>query len=216
VTGEVAEYECARLLNLELAPARTPGYDAIRLSDGKQVQIKGRRILPTSKPGQRVPKIDVSKAFDSVLLVLLDENFDATAIFQRQHTRSWACILDIAKSVFQVHGVDAHGNVVVRRQLRRSQVLPFSGETMARAIKVYRIADDMGADAASLPIRQGGMLASRASSCPRGSFWRSTMSPVSSLSDKYMAIVGEAGGKDWGVNEAGTKQMDSVLQARAL
>jgi len=84
VTGEVAEYEVARLLNLELAPARTPGYDAIRLSDGKQVQIKGRRILPTSKPGQRVPKIDVSKAFDSVLLVLLDENFDATAIYEAE------------------------------------------------------------------------------------------------------------------------------------
>ena len=33
--------------------------------------------------------------------------------------------LDIAKSVFQVHGVDAHGNVVVRSQLRRRQVLPF-------------------------------------------------------------------------------------------
>ena len=33
--------------------------------------------------------------------------------------------LDIAKSVFQVHGVDAQGNVVVRRQLRRRQVLPF-------------------------------------------------------------------------------------------
>jgi transposase len=33
--------------------------------------------------------------------------------------------LDIAKSVFQAHGVDVHGNVVVRRQLRRRQVLPF-------------------------------------------------------------------------------------------
>ncbi len=33
--------------------------------------------------------------------------------------------LDIAKSVFQVHGVDAEGEVVVRRQLRRSQVIPF-------------------------------------------------------------------------------------------
>ena len=27
--------------------------------------------------------------------------------------------LDIAKSVFQVHGVDAAGNIVVRRQLKR-------------------------------------------------------------------------------------------------
>ena len=33
--------------------------------------------------------------------------------------------LDIAKNVFQVHGIDANGNVVVRRQLRRRQVLPF-------------------------------------------------------------------------------------------
>src|SRR6266571_5147351 len=33
--------------------------------------------------------------------------------------------LDIAKSVFQIHGVDMHGNVVVRRQLKRRQVLVF-------------------------------------------------------------------------------------------
>jgi transposase len=33
--------------------------------------------------------------------------------------------LDIAKSVFQVHGVDADGNVVVRRQLKRRYVLAF-------------------------------------------------------------------------------------------
>ena len=33
--------------------------------------------------------------------------------------------LDIAKSVFQVHGVDADGNVVVRRQLKRRYVLTF-------------------------------------------------------------------------------------------
>ncbi len=33
--------------------------------------------------------------------------------------------LDIAKSVFQVHGVDEGGEVVVRRRLKRSRVLPF-------------------------------------------------------------------------------------------
>jgi transposase len=33
--------------------------------------------------------------------------------------------LDIAKSVFQVHGIDADGNVVVRRQLKRRYVLTF-------------------------------------------------------------------------------------------
>ncbi len=33
--------------------------------------------------------------------------------------------LDLAKNVFQVHGVDAEGNVVIRKQLRRRQVMPF-------------------------------------------------------------------------------------------
>jgi transposase len=33
--------------------------------------------------------------------------------------------LDIAKSVFQVHGIDAEGNVVLRRQLKRRYVLTF-------------------------------------------------------------------------------------------
>ena len=33
--------------------------------------------------------------------------------------------LDLAKSIFQVHGVDAEGHVVVRKALRRAQVLPF-------------------------------------------------------------------------------------------
>jgi transposase len=32
--------------------------------------------------------------------------------------------LDIAKSVFQVHGVDAAGKVIIRRQLKRRHVLP--------------------------------------------------------------------------------------------
>jgi hypothetical protein len=33
--------------------------------------------------------------------------------------------LDIAKHVFQVHGIDAAEKVVVRKRLRRSQVLEF-------------------------------------------------------------------------------------------
>jgi transposase len=33
--------------------------------------------------------------------------------------------LDIAKSVFQVHGVDAAGEVIVRRQIRRAQLLEY-------------------------------------------------------------------------------------------
>lgn len=33
--------------------------------------------------------------------------------------------IDLAKNVIQLHGVDAHGNTVLRKQLRRDQVIPF-------------------------------------------------------------------------------------------
>jgi transposase len=39
--------------------------------------------------------------------------------------------LDIAKSIFQVHGVDAAGQVVLRRQSKRRHVLAFFLKTAA-------------------------------------------------------------------------------------
>jgi len=39
--------------------------------------------------------------------------------------------LDIAKSSFQVHGVDAHGKVVIRKQLSRSKVRPYFAQLPA-------------------------------------------------------------------------------------
>jgi hypothetical protein len=89
VTGEVAEYEAARLLDIELSPVRQPGYDAIRKGpDGKaeRIQIKGRALLPGSKPGQRVGKLDLTKPWDLAMLVLLDETFTTTAIYEADRT----------------------------------------------------------------------------------------------------------------------------------
>lgn len=34
--------------------------------------------------------------------------------------------LDLAKNVFQVHGIATDGTVVIRRRLRRAEVVPFS------------------------------------------------------------------------------------------
>src|ERR1700726_3464546 len=46
--------------------------------------------------------------------------------FEEQKMQAITTIgLDIAKSVFQVHGVDAKGNVMFRRQLKRRYVLAF-------------------------------------------------------------------------------------------
>jgi hypothetical protein len=84
ITGEVAEFEAARILGVELTPARQAGYDALEHVDGgtRTLQIKGRCLLPGCKPGQRVASIDTGKDWDAVLLVLLDEDFDATAIYE--------------------------------------------------------------------------------------------------------------------------------------
>ncbi len=84
ITGEVAEYEAARILGLELTTARQAGYDAVETRGGKTVklQIKGRCILPGASPGQRMGSLDIHKDFDAVLLVLLDEHLNAFAIFE--------------------------------------------------------------------------------------------------------------------------------------
>ncbi|HHW4403466.1 TPA: DUF6998 domain-containing protein [Aeromonas hydrophila] len=84
ITGEVAEYEAARILGVELTPARQAGYDAIEIREGQpfRLQIKGRCVLEGSKPGQRMGSIDIHKEFDAVLLVLLDGDFEATAIYE--------------------------------------------------------------------------------------------------------------------------------------
>lgn len=49
ITGEVAEYEAARHLGVLLSHARTAGYDAIDMTSGQRLQIKGRVVLPNSK-----------------------------------------------------------------------------------------------------------------------------------------------------------------------
>jgi hypothetical protein len=83
ITGEVAEYEAARLLGLKLTAARTAGYDAIRpRGRNRRVSIKGRCLHPGASNSQRLGRIDVDKDFDSVLLVMMDENFEATAIYE--------------------------------------------------------------------------------------------------------------------------------------
>jgi len=54
----------------------------VKPETGHRYQIKGRCLLPGCKPGQRLGSIDITKEFDSVLLVLLDANFDATDIYE--------------------------------------------------------------------------------------------------------------------------------------
>ena len=84
VTGEVGEYEAARLLNLELAEVRQAVYDAIhRSADGEErLQIKTRVVHSSSGNTQRVGSIALDKPWDAVLLVLMNSDFEATEIIR--------------------------------------------------------------------------------------------------------------------------------------
>jgi hypothetical protein len=86
ITGEVAEFEAARILRVKLTVARQEGYDATETvgPTKRHLQIKGRCILPGSKPGQRLGGIKLDKPFDAVLMVLLDEEFNATEIYEAE------------------------------------------------------------------------------------------------------------------------------------
>src|SRR5947207_8159833 len=86
ITGEVAEYEAARILGVKLTPARNKGFDATERKNGavRRLQIKSRCLLKNHKPGQRLGRIDIEKDFDAVLMILLDENFDATSIYEAE------------------------------------------------------------------------------------------------------------------------------------
>lgn len=84
ITGEIAEYEAARILGVILQPARQAGYDATEVVDGqmRRLQIKGRYLPNGCTPGQRIGSIQTTKDWDSVLMVLLDASFTATEMWE--------------------------------------------------------------------------------------------------------------------------------------
>jgi hypothetical protein len=84
VTGEVGEFEAARLLGLELAPARAPGYDAVDHL-GRRFQIK-TRCIADSKRSQRIGALHTKHAWEMALLVLLDEGLLPLSIWEADRT----------------------------------------------------------------------------------------------------------------------------------
>lgn len=82
VTGEIAEYEAVRLLGLELAPVRQSGWDAVDPATGIRYQIKGRVLKADAGPGQRLGSLTAAKEWDAVLLVILDESYEAQVIWE--------------------------------------------------------------------------------------------------------------------------------------
>jgi len=58
--------------------------------------------------------------------------------------------LDIAKSVFQVHGVDSEGQAVIRRQLKRRYVVAFFQKLPPCLVGIEACASPSGVNALSV------------------------------------------------------------------
>jgi hypothetical protein len=81
ITGEIAEFSAAKLLDLKLAEARQAGYDAVDTA-GQKIQIKGRCLPENPGAGQRLGSIRLDHEWDCVLLVLLDQSFEVFEIWR--------------------------------------------------------------------------------------------------------------------------------------
>ena len=84
ISSEIAEFDAAQKLNLELCEDRNSGYDAIGKGEreGKRIQIKGRAIFDEHKSGQRIGQLKVEQSWDSVVLVIMDDNYEASEIYE--------------------------------------------------------------------------------------------------------------------------------------
>lgn len=86
VSSEIAENDAARLLDLELCKERTAGYDAVGRGtrEGRRVQIKGRAIFDERKSGQRIGQLKLDQEWDSVVLVLMDQDYEPREIYEAE------------------------------------------------------------------------------------------------------------------------------------
>ena len=99
ISGEIAEYDAATLLDLEICKEKAGGYDAIGRGTraGKRIQIKGRAIFEEGKSGQRIGQLKIEQEWDSVVLVIMDDNFEPLEMYEAERA-DLVGALDEAKS----------------------------------------------------------------------------------------------------------------------
>ena len=85
ISNEIAEHDAIRLLALTPRPEGEGGFDATDPARGdKRIQIKSRTIFDESKSGQRLGQLKLDKEWDSVVLVLMDENYEPYEIYEAE------------------------------------------------------------------------------------------------------------------------------------
>lgn len=84
VTPEIARFDAISLLGLDERSDPEAGIDAVAVIEGDEVryQIKGRVMFGDQRGGQRIGHINPDGDWDRVLLVLLDEDYRSTEIYE--------------------------------------------------------------------------------------------------------------------------------------
>jgi hypothetical protein len=85
ISNEIAEFDALKLLQLEPNAGGEGGYDAIDSNRGnKRIQIKSRTIFDETKSGQRIGQLKLDKVWDSVVLVIMDEDYQPCEIYEAE------------------------------------------------------------------------------------------------------------------------------------
>ena len=83
VSAELAKFDAISLLGLRSLDEPESGVDALRDTEQgiERIQIKGRVIFDPKKAGQRVGQLNLDANWDVVLLVMMNESYQSTAIY---------------------------------------------------------------------------------------------------------------------------------------
>lgn len=85
VTGEIARFDAAKALDLQLLEDSSLAYDAIGRGQQQEqrIIIKGRALFDESRSSTpRIGQINLQQGWDSVVLVLFDEKYQPMEIYQ--------------------------------------------------------------------------------------------------------------------------------------
>jgi hypothetical protein len=98
ISNEIAEYDAVRLLDLSPRTGGEGGWDAVDPDTGRRVQIKSRTIFDDSKGGARIGQLKLGQAWDAVVLVLMDEDYEPYEIYEAKRADIEACVADAGAS----------------------------------------------------------------------------------------------------------------------
>lgn len=89
VTGEIARFDAAKALDLQLLDDASLAYDALGKGSraGQRIVIKGRALFDESRSTTpRIGQLNPQQDWDTVLLVLFDEQYQPLEIYEASKT----------------------------------------------------------------------------------------------------------------------------------